>query len=471
MAKYIFLLLLALQSFQLKAEYTIETVPNPKDTDGGWVSNPDNLLSNEDVYAINQLITDIENKTTAQIAVVVLKSIGDQVPKDFANRLFNHWGIGQKDKNNGLLLLVVMEPKRWEFETGYGLEGPLPDVTLFRIGEQVIVPHFKEGDFGQGIHAALSKVGEILIDPSVAQEIYSEENNESTKSQPSKSLYEALAFLFLIVAYIVRKRIVNKFQTDGKKEDTPMDRIVFYSIIYSVPLILVINRKIPDAIFDSSSHSSFLLLFYIQYFTLSLISRVYNNKLIKDNDPYAEFIKFKNSHAYIGIYAFAFPLIFLPYLFWYYYRKNYLRNTPRFSSSGKPMTKLDEKADDQYLNKGQLMEETLKSVDYDVWVTEDNTEQKIHKYESTFSKYLNCPGCKYITGYLKSDRTLKAATYSSSGKGEKVYACKNCSHTYKQTYIIPQKERSSSSSGSSSSSSSSSFGGGSSGGGGAGGSW
>src|SRR4051812_12199154 len=107
-----------------KAQYTVESVPNPKDLPGkGWVSDPNHFLTSQQVQELNDKITQLERQTTAQAAVVVLKSVGEQNARDFGVALFRRWGIGQKQPNNGLLLLVVMEPRRWEFVTGYGLEG------------------------------------------------------------------------------------------------------------------------------------------------------------------------------------------------------------------------------------------------------------------------------------------------------------------------------------------------------------
>jgi uncharacterized protein len=72
--------------------------------------------------------------------------------------LFNYWGIGKKGKDNGLLLLLVMDQRRWEFETGYGLEGTLPDAILKRIGEDELVPNLKKKDYNAGFANVISAV-------------------------------------------------------------------------------------------------------------------------------------------------------------------------------------------------------------------------------------------------------------------------------------------------------------------------
>ena len=120
--------------------FTPQTVPDPKKTGGGYVSDPGGVLKTAEVAELNRLIAAIEDSSTAQIAVVVLPSIGEESPKEFATALFETWGIGQRETDNGLLILVVMDQRRTEFETGYGLEGVLPDITCYRVGMETLVP-------------------------------------------------------------------------------------------------------------------------------------------------------------------------------------------------------------------------------------------------------------------------------------------------------------------------------------------
>ena len=137
-----------------------------------------------------------------------------------------------------------------------------------------------------------------------------------------------------------------------------------------------------------------------------------------------------------------------------------------------PMRKLSEEEEDPYLDQGQISEEDIKSVDYDVWITEDAEDILILKYTNPFSKYKSCQKCGYKTYSLKSSRVVIPATYSSSGKRKMIYTCKNCNYRKVDHQIIPRKQRSSSSGGGGfSGGGGSSWGGGSSGGGGAGVSW
>lgn len=145
--------------------------------------------------------------------------------------------------------------------------------------------------------------------------------------------------------------------------------------------------------------------------------------------------------------------------------RRWKRNKPRICPiDGTKMRRLDEEKDDEFLEDGQRMEESLKSVDYDVWVCDACDHRTIESYKSWFSGYGACRTCNYRT--LEGDSTIvEHATTSSTGLKRIDYHCKHCNDRYHTHVTIPKK------SSSSSSSSSGGFGGGSSSGGGASGSW
>ena len=167
-----FLFLSPTYTQETKEVFSTETVPNPKDGGRGYVSDPAAFINAVDIVQINQIIAAIEDSTTAQIAIVVLPSIGTENPKAFATELFNFWGIGQSNKDNGLLILSVMDQRRTEFETGYGMEAVLTDAQCYRIGMQRLVPHFKEGAYGAGLLAALEGIQEVLYNPDAQGDLF-----------------------------------------------------------------------------------------------------------------------------------------------------------------------------------------------------------------------------------------------------------------------------------------------------------
>lgn len=145
------------------------------------------------------------------------------------------------------------------------------------------------------------------------------------------------------------------------------------------------------------------------------------------------------------------------------------RYCPRKCKNGHPMRRLDETSDDALLARDQLLEEGLKSVDYDVWLCDTCGEKQVLPYNRLFSGYSTCPQCKRRT-CKTTETVLSAATYSSSGLKNVERDCRNCGFHDAKRVTIPRLEHSSSGSGGSGGGGGggSSFGGGSSGGGGAG---
>jgi uncharacterized protein len=372
-------------------------VPNPKPS--GYVSDPANILGDTFVQLINERAAAIEAATSAEFAVVVLPSIGEENPKAFATNLFSFWGIGKASKDNGLLILTVMDQRRTEFETGYGLEAVLPDILCYRLGMQYLVPHFKVDAYGQGILEVVQQFGQVLENPEVTEEIYAQE------SAP-KSGKTSWAWLIIYM-------VIN---------------VLFHIFILSW-LVTQLNSK-QDA--------------YLKY---QSIRKIYNI-----------------------VPALFFPI---PYGFVMVFLKRkleQLRNMKRYSKiSGRPMIKLGEAEENPYLERGQVTEEELGSVDYDVWIAdEDPDDILILRYEKRWSSWQKCPSCSYKTYHLAHTKVIRAATTHSSGEKLQTYSCEHCHYAREKIVIIPKL---SSGGGSSSGGGGSSWGGGSSGGGGAGVSW
>ena len=127
--------------------------------DGGQV------LSGETEEYIIRTGQELESKTGAQIVVVTIPSLEGQVLEEYATELFRQWGIGDKEKNNGILLLCAVEDRQFRVEVGYGLEGDLPDGKTGRMQEDYIIPLLKDNQFDAGIRngysAFLREVAEI----------------------------------------------------------------------------------------------------------------------------------------------------------------------------------------------------------------------------------------------------------------------------------------------------------------------
>ena len=147
-------------------DYSIETIPNVRLSN--WlnhVSNPDGIITPDDATRINQLLNVVEDSLGIEVAVVAVNSIGDHDARMFATDLFKHWGLGQKNKDNGLLIQLVTEPSQRSvvFETGYGIEGVLPDAICYRLQQRYMIPDLKAGDYSSGMLKGVMAVTKYLM--------------------------------------------------------------------------------------------------------------------------------------------------------------------------------------------------------------------------------------------------------------------------------------------------------------------
>lgn len=135
---------------------TVQEVPNPRQSNSGWVTDMADILSPTTEARLNQIVSELEVKNGAEFAIVTVPQTNpDSTPKEFATGLFNTWKIGKKDRDNGLLLLISRGDRRIEIETGYGLEGVLPDAKVGQIIDRDMKPKFKQGDFDRGTLAGI----------------------------------------------------------------------------------------------------------------------------------------------------------------------------------------------------------------------------------------------------------------------------------------------------------------------------
>lgn len=128
----------------------------------GYVSDWAGVFSTEQKADLESRIGAVKQTNGAELAVVVVKSLQGGEIDDFAAKLFAQWGIGQKGKDNGVLLLAAMEDRKMRIEVGYGLEGVLTDAKTGRIQDEYIIPRFKEGNYAQGLLAGADVLLKII---------------------------------------------------------------------------------------------------------------------------------------------------------------------------------------------------------------------------------------------------------------------------------------------------------------------
>ncbi|RZL10412.1 MAG: TPM domain-containing protein, partial [Pedobacter sp.] len=125
---------------------------------GTLVTDYTNTLSPQQKQSLEQKLVAFNDSTSIQLAVVVMKSTGEYDINEYAVGLGRKWGIGGKEKNTGVLLLIAVGDRKMAIQTGYGMEGVLPDIYTKQIQENNIKPYFKSGDYYSGINAGVDAI-------------------------------------------------------------------------------------------------------------------------------------------------------------------------------------------------------------------------------------------------------------------------------------------------------------------------
>jgi uncharacterized protein len=185
MKKIVFLLF----SILLLQNLLIADITFPKLT-GRVVDNAGILTSNQKETLTN-ILNAQEKETSNQIVVLTLKSLNGNEIADYGYQIGRYWKIGQKNKDNGVLLIVSMEEKKIRIEVGYGLEGSLTDARSHEIIEYKIKPYFKKGDYYKGILE-----GTNAIISSIKGE-YKQENHSSNSA--NGNIFPLFILYFLII--------------------------------------------------------------------------------------------------------------------------------------------------------------------------------------------------------------------------------------------------------------------------------
>lgn len=156
----LFLISCSLISFCVLSSFA--AVPEPPSAPSNYVVDLAGIIKDDIEAQLNTYLKELEQKTTAQVVVLTVQSLDGEDIEGFSLRMAEKWKLGQKGKDNGLLITVALQDRRYRFETGYGLEGILPDSLLGSIGRQYFIPYFRKGDYSTGIFNATLAVVRII---------------------------------------------------------------------------------------------------------------------------------------------------------------------------------------------------------------------------------------------------------------------------------------------------------------------
>lgn len=203
MSKKLFLFLSASFVFFVGAHSSLAfDIP---DRPQNFVNDYTNTLSVQEKSLLENKISNFEKQTTNEIAVAIIPSLDGDSVENVAQNIFTKWGIGKKDKNNGVLLLVAMAEHQTRIQTGYGLEGSLTDLGTSYIQSEIMTPAFRNNDYFSGINGALDKMIESINGDNIIPEGY------TTQKVSAINWFKIISFIVFFLFIISNKKLRSKW--------------------------------------------------------------------------------------------------------------------------------------------------------------------------------------------------------------------------------------------------------------------
>lgn len=168
----------------------------------GFVNDYVGIFTEEQTQILENKLVQFEKNSRKEIAVVIVNTLEGDTVENFAEKLFKEWGIGKKNEDNGVLILVAKEDREMRIEVGYGLEGDLTDAQSYWIINEIMKPAFQNNDFYKGLDEATNKI----IKAANSEEIPSLEVDR--KQDDTLGGETILGFIFLVyvaVCYFGKK--------------------------------------------------------------------------------------------------------------------------------------------------------------------------------------------------------------------------------------------------------------------------
>jgi uncharacterized protein len=180
---------------------------------GDYIYDSAGMVDAGDKQAIRNLLTELDRKTSAQVAVATVPTTEPETIEGYAVELFKRWGIGQKGKDNGVLFLIAKNDRKMRIEVGYGLEGALPDAICQRIISSIVTPEFRQSNFSGGVHKGVGAIVSLIAkEYNVA--ITGEENAVYQKVTSQEDSLES-SVVFIIFCVIVLIMILSSHSRRG----------------------------------------------------------------------------------------------------------------------------------------------------------------------------------------------------------------------------------------------------------------
>ena len=179
---------------------------------------------------MENLAEELLQKAGTAVVVATVQTVGDSDPETYANELYENWGIGKKGEDKGVLIFLALQERRVRIETGYGVEGILPDGLVGSILDEYVVPYLKQNDYGKGLLNGMLAVGQIIAkDAGVTLGDGYAPVKTRNQSGPRKSsgyslvdylLMTLFFFLTVIVPFLLITEMMRRFGRSGGRSGT-----------------------------------------------------------------------------------------------------------------------------------------------------------------------------------------------------------------------------------------------------------
>jgi len=419
-------------------------VINPRTASGSFVTDSAGILGAEYVSLIDSICNALQRASGAEMAVITVSDLGGLEPEDFSEKLFRRFGIGQRGKDNGLLLLFSLNDRAVRMEVGYGLESVIPDARASQILDRAALPHFRNSLYGRGLFlaakefavAATASSGHplTLSDPAVWPQQVTPPPKSSQppeKRSPEKNRSAWLIFALALLVFTPLGILLVLWRVGRQRSKAAREKAIHNGLWLIAPIWIL---ALVGFILSLVSGSAFLptLLGLTGTPTAATLAQTFAAKAMRRR-----------------LASYRLPC----------------------AGCGQRMSPVSENADDEFLSTEEAAEEKAGGMNYEFWNCDSCGKQE--HFAVKLGKADACPKCKRRT-LTSSLTTLMAANYDHGGKVRETWKCQNpkCDYERVSERSTAKLTHSSSSSSSSSSfggsrSSGSSFGGGRSGGGGA----
>ncbi len=182
----------------------------------GRVVDQADLLDPAQEVGLAAKLQNLENTTQRQMVVATVASLEGNDIADYGYKLGRHWGIGDKVRNDGIVLLVAPNERKVHFAVGYGLEPVMPDIFAYRVIQDDILPRFKSGDFPGGINAGVDRASaQLRLPPEEAAKVAAAAEKKKRQSSNGGEISAIIFWLFIF--FFVILPIIRAFGSAGRR--------------------------------------------------------------------------------------------------------------------------------------------------------------------------------------------------------------------------------------------------------------